>query len=204
MRKIRFLFLVIAPLFVLQTYAQHLNPVYKIGDTLSCGAIVFWVQNNDSNRSQHILVCPAADPSSTQIPWFNGSYITTNAETDILFDLPNAQKIINVQGLSGNYAALACKTYQPAVPCPDSSWYLPSKSELSYMYQNLAAKGMGNFAQEGYWTSVEQVKTTDSVLSRNARLSFIVDFYNGKSFPVDKANSYHVRPVLALYVPYQQ
>lgn len=32
-------------------------------------------------------------------------------------------------------------------------WRLPTKEELSLIYINLHKKGIGNFANEGYWTS---------------------------------------------------
>lgn len=198
----KYLLLFFIQAFAFSTEAQHpLQPKYKIGDTLSCGDIVFYAQ--DSAQIQHILVCSSKDASSSLVTWNNSNYSTTNATTDMLFDKPNADKIISALGNTGTYAALICKNYRSLTYCEgdSTSWYLPSILELNLMYTTLG--NSGSFAKEGYWTSVEQPSPSDSLSEQQSTRSWIVDFYNGRAFPVDKMNNYHVRPVRELWVQFQ-
>jgi hypothetical protein len=185
--------------------AQHtLQPKYKVGDTLSCGAIVFSVQNDSAKKVQRVLICSTVDVPNGQTPWYNGTYLTVGSTRDGLFDMANASLIVQKLGFTGKYAALLCKGYHPPTFCPDTTWYLPSKAELSLMYTNVALKGMGGFAKEGYWSSVEASATVgDSLNVKAVRKAWIVDFIDGHRFPVDKANKYHVRPVMAFRIAYQ-
>jgi hypothetical protein len=135
---------------------------------------------------QHVLICSMADAEAS-IPWDTG-YVATNAVIDILFDQLNANRVIAKLGSGYNYAALVAKKFLP----PDTSckgWYLPSKAELSLMYNNLASKRIGGFAREGYWSSVEMA---DSVVSRvrsaTQRKAWLVDFFDGIVSAIIKIN----------------
>jgi hypothetical protein len=166
---------------------------------------------------QHGLVCSMAD-QQTSAPWDTG-YLATYAFNDILFDRSNAERIVSKLG-GYSYAALIARKFIPN----DSNcinWYLPSRSELRLMYGNLAIKGRGNFAKEGYWSSVENldssVYTRDTLgSSRNVykrgenlryrntteRKAWLVDFFDGKTFTADKINKYHVRAIREFWIPY--
>ena len=163
------------------------TPKYKAGDSISCGYIFYVDPNADSSHpcSTHYLVCAYADQSSS-VTWYNTiyTYQITNATTDILFDRRNAVAID-----SFSLAANACSKFTTD-SC--SGWYLPSKTELDSMYANLAAKNIGSFAKEGYWSSIEGSK-------RHA--SWIVDFFNGREIQNDKSNKYHVRAVCEVWLP---
>lgn len=180
---------------------QHLE--YKIGDTVCCGfgstrscGIVFYVENLDSTKSgpQHGLVCAFAD-QHTGIRWYNGSYIKTYAIQDHIYAKGNADTIIERQN-TGDYAATICAKLNHDTLCP--SWYLPSREELLLIYKNIAnnsdniIKRTGNFKNEGYWSSLEESRGSKS---SNKRKAYIVDFYDGRSFPVNKSNKYRVRAV---------
>lgn len=167
---------------------------YKVGDSAFCG-IVFRVEPLDTLGSQRVLICSLKD-QAVSVAWYNGQFVSTSAVKDILFDKANADRIINVQG-QGNNAASICFN----VPLQDSSclirdtlWYLPSRAELTLIYQSLDSMSLVKFAKEGYWTSVE---FTDGTLTRKKveKKAWIVDFFNGKSFPVNKSNKYHVRAI---------
>lgn len=167
---------------------------YQIGDTAFCG-IVFYVE--DSAGRQHGLVCALKD-QAPKIFWYNGKYVTTGANKDKLFDKSNAETIIAVQGAAQNYAALICKSSKVidsmCTNVDTTAWYLPSKAELKLMYKNLAFAKKVKFAKEGYWSSLEW--KPDSLTARkNENKAWIVDFLNGKDFPVNKANKYYVRAV---------
>jgi hypothetical protein len=208
----KYILLILLHGILLPAQAQHKPaPKYKIGDTLSCGAIVFDVNNNDSFLLQKVLICAPADISAGQVTWFNGQYVLTNATIDADFDRGNALLIVSVQGNTGNYAALLCNSYLPSSMCPDTSfaWYLPSRKELSLIYTNVALNGKGSFANEGYWSSIEDslllpvTGALDNQLPMTAKRAWIVDFYDGTTFPVDKGNKYHVRPVRYFIAAYE-
>jgi hypothetical protein len=94
--------------------------------------------------------------------------------------------IVAAQG-EGNYAAKLC--YDLVLNGYDD-WYLPSKSECFAMYFNLHIyRGMGNFADELYWSSTE-------ASIGNAYSQYSNDGYppNGGYF---KSSAYHVRAIRA-------
>jgi len=159
---------------------------HKIGDSISCGYIFYVDTTLNANHpcATHFLVCAREDQSNS-VTWFNSlyTYTITNATTDILFDRANAIKID-----SFSMAANICSHYTTD-SC--TGWYLPSKTELNLIYTNLATKGVGGFANEGYWSSVEDSK-------RHA--AWIVDFYDGKEIQNDKSNKYHVRAVCEVWI----
>lgn len=165
---------------------------YHIGDSAFCG-IVFYIEDS-ANGLQHGLVAALEDQAAS-IRWNNGTYITTNAIKDVFFDRINANRIIARQGRDSEYAATVCAKYFPTAAnsfC-DTTWYLPSKEELRKLYANLAVTKKSKFAKEGYWTSIEyQLKGSRLKTQKKA---WIVDFLNGKTFPVNKVNKYHVRAI---------
>lgn len=171
------------------TRQDSVNKKYSIGDSTSCGFVFYVDPNIDSLQpcKNRYLVCAFTDQSAG-IRWYNGAYLTTNATTNGLFNKPNADRIIRVQGDSV-YAAIVCAKYLS----PDSSckgWYLPSRDELKLIYTNLAQKNIGNFANEGYWSSLEKRKNK----------AWIVDFFDGRNINVDKSNKYHIRAIRELIV----
>lgn len=179
----------------ISTFAQT-KKQYRIGDSAFCG-IVFYVQQLDTLGAQHLLVCSLKDQSE-RMHWYNGRYVNTMSVKDVLFDRDNAEQIISMQG-NGTYAATLCKDFSlqdSACPVRDTTWYLPSVAELQLMFKNLDTVASLNLANEGYWSSVE---FADSITSRkNRKQAWIVDFLDGKSFPVNKANKYHVRAIKAV------
>ena len=192
----KYLFVCLLTGLVVTSSAQT-RTQYKIGDSAFCG-IVFHVEALDTFGSQRVLVCSLKDQAAS-IPWYNGQFVTTSAVNDVLFDRANAEQVISVQD-TGNYAASVCKFFSLHIndsSCliRDTLWYLPSLAELKLMYQNLDSTGKLNFANEGYWSSVE---FTDSITpARASKKAWIEDFFNGKSLPVNKSNKYHVRAIRA-------
>lgn len=181
-------------------------PPYKVGDTV-CGGILFYVVNDNRARVQTGLVCSMVDIGNADHPWYNGNYDTTKATVDSLFDIWNANTVINKEGRSGSYAAWLANGYYVPITVKacffDSTWYLPSRVELDTLYAALRSTGKGGFANEGYWSSVEGGRlTADSISNNIPRNAWIVDFLNGNKLLVDKANNYRVRAVRKITVPY--
>jgi hypothetical protein len=66
-------------------------------------------------------------------------------------------------------------------------WFLPSKDELSLMYQNLHMNGLGNFITGWHWTSTEG----------NSTGAWYVSFVNGIKGQATKSSVLRVRAVRA-------
>lgn len=68
----------------------------------------------------------------------------------------NTNAIVNQIG-AGSYAAQACNDL---VLNTYSDWFLPSRDELTEVYNNLHVNGFGNFQNISYWTSSETTTAT--------------------------------------------
>lgn len=66
-------------------------------------------------------------------------------------------------------------------------WYLPSETELGYMYTNLYP-AIGGFAGAAYWSSTKSI-------TYPATMAYIINFSNGIHASVDKTYNYHVRAI---------
>ena len=75
----------------------------------------------------------------------------------------NTEKLVKAMGTSAyssssgtdktqDYAARLCSVLSHG---GYDDWFLPSKSELDLMYDNLKAKGIGSFSGGSYWSSSE-------------------------------------------------
>jgi hypothetical protein len=183
------LFLLVAAVNTTKAQSRQFN----IGDTLDCG-IVFHIEKDTFNR-QHLLICSMNDQSSS-ITWYNGQYIKTQATSDKLYDISNANAVFNAQG-NGSYAAALCRNFSlndSTCLIKDTLWYLPSVTELKLIYQVLDSSGRLSFTKEGYWSSVE-FSDQRSGQRATEKQAFIVDFFSGRSFPTDKSNKYHIRAI---------
>jgi len=113
------------------------------------GGIIFFLDNTKN----HGLIAATADLEYIRNPWFHGHYKVTGA-TSKSDGMSNTEKIVNVQGDSGKYAALKCAEYTGE---GYTDWYLPSKQELNRLYQQKDI--VGGFADESpskpYWSSTE-------------------------------------------------
>ena len=114
---------------------------YVVGDTAQ-GGVVFYTDNT----GQHGLISAETDQGSN-IQWYNGSYITTNATgTDIGTGKSNTTAIVSLQG-AGYYAAKIC---DELVLNGFDDWFLPSIDELQLIHNET---GLTTYAY--YWSSSE-------------------------------------------------
>ncbi len=104
------------------SFGQH-----YIGE-LYGGGIVFYIYDN----GQHGLIASLNDlDGSSGVQWYNGSEITTNAEST--WDgATNTTTIVSVQGV-GTYAAQLCDDYTGG---GQSDWYLPAVWEFQILFNN--------------------------------------------------------------------
>lgn len=106
------------------------------------GGIIFSIDTS----GQHGFIAAKAD--LPYMPWWNGSYVVTDAKGANIGDgLRNTRKIVKAQGITGTYAALACFNYKAS---GYKDWYLPSQAELAKLIRSHLAP-----AGAYYWSSTE-------------------------------------------------
>jgi hypothetical protein len=115
----------------------------SLGDSYQ-GGIIFYLDGT----GKHGLIAAPTD-QSRNTPWWNGSFLPTTA-TSTNDGASNTTKIMQAQGVVGDYAAKICRDFRGG---GFSDWFLPSKDQLNTLYnqKNL----VGGFANEIYWSSTE-------------------------------------------------
>ena len=152
--------------------------LYAIGATGPAGGLVFYDKGSYSNGWRYLEAAPAGWGGTSDDPsYIFGYYRTTDdgtnevvgTETAIGTGETNTIALVSKMGDTaykyesgnekGNYAAKACADLvvnKDGVAYDD--WFLPSKDELSLIYQNLYRKGLGGFSDSYYfksWSSSE-------------------------------------------------
>lgn len=148
-------------------FAQSTNHManrntYSVGD-FAQGGIVFWVDET----GHHGLAC-AKEDQSDETRWNAGTDGNTQAKGDGPYaGKANTSIIIAAHIAIGDdgstYAARICNELQVTEDgITYGDWYLPSKEELSLMYQNISTidataldYGGSEFAAASYWSSTE-------------------------------------------------
>jgi len=120
---------------------------YAVGDTGPAGGIVFYDEGSYTNNGWRWLEAAPSD-QSTDVQWYNGSYVPTGATfIGIGSGDANTTQIVLVQG-AGTYAASICANLSLG-GCDD--WFLPSMDDLNLMYGQKEV--VGGFASDWYWSS---------------------------------------------------
>jgi hypothetical protein len=157
---------------------------YGIGDTYQGGKIFYVFVSGDPgyvSGQVHGIIAATSDQSNG-IQWSNGSNTTTGANSNTDGNT-NTNTIVSSQG-SGSYAAKIC--YDLSLG-GYSDWYLPSKVELTKLFQNRAA--IGGLPGANYWSSTEYAS------SPAGNAWFYYTLGNGYPNYANKSNSYYVRAV---------
>ena len=131
-----------------------LTYTYAVGDTGPAGGWIFYDKGSYSDGWRYLEAAPS--DQSTEIQWYNGSYVVTGAtDTAIGTGQANTTAIVAIQG-AGSYAAQLCNDLIVGF---HSDWFLPSKDELAAMRTNLAStvadRAKYGFAYSYYWSSSE-------------------------------------------------
>ena len=151
-------------------------PVYAIGQ-LHAGGIIFYIDST----GYHGMVCTTADKGIKE--WgcrgtlINGTLLT----------IGSGQNNTNLIIAGCSTVTTAARYCNDLVENGYTDWYLPSKAELTLMYTNLHAQGLGNFGEFFYWSS--------SAYSNLYAWLYVFD--GGYADIVDKNNTLAVRPVRA-------
>lgn len=129
---------------------------YSIGDTGPAGGLVFYDKGSLSDGWRYLEVAPAITEWANK-EW--GIYGTTvNGADGITVGTgeQNTADMVTAQGTGSTYAAQLCGGLSYG---GYDDWFLPSKDELSFMYDNLKVSDVGGFADYGYWSSSEYSST---------------------------------------------
>jgi hypothetical protein len=127
--------------------------IHAIGDSYG-GGIVFYVYDG----GLHGLIASTAD-QSLGIQWSNGSiggHYTGSTGDGLLAGKMNTTLIVATQmgdALTGNFAAKVCVDYVDT-PTQLGDWYLPSITELRWLYTNNGVVG-GFDLSANYWSATE-------------------------------------------------
>lgn len=162
---------------------------YQIGDFGPAGGIVFYDKGSYSLGWRYMEAAPS------DLNFFEwgclGSLISNSNSSQIGNGLLNSVSIANYHDNLLNYYT------NPGVCNPLNNgsvvakealvfelnnykdWFLPSESELSFMYQNLQTQSLGSFTNSNYWSSTQ-------IDGNNATT---IDFSNGNSVAKSKIPS---------------
>jgi len=119
----------------------------------------------------------------------------TSADTDTYSAIgtadTNTANIIAADN-TPNIAADRCSDYTVTIGgiiggTEYTDWYLPAGEELAEMYDNLKANGIGHFANERYWTSLQYFADTNH--------AYYIDFTAGSGSHEGKTANFLVRPI---------
>lgn len=147
---------------------------------LYAGGMVFFVNETGTGG----YVCTMTD-QSLDAQWGCTGTLCGATSAGLGFGSSNTEIIVG----SCNETNCAARICSDLVYNTYDDWFLPSNAELSYMYSNLKANGLGDFATARYWSSTEL----------NANNAYDCLFYNGEisTFAGIKINQKHVRAVRA-------
>ncbi len=151
-------------------------PELKLGQSYQ-GGLIFYLDDT----TLHGLIASTYDQSVGAAWGCSGTLI------------PGSQGLVQGTGLANTNAIVTdCTTTGIAAKiCADlvtggySDWYLPSRDELSLIYDNLKLKGLGGFSNSNYWSSSEYSSTS----------SYIQSFSSGVVGQLAKSSSARVRAI---------
>jgi hypothetical protein len=183
-------------------YAQYGD--YSIGETGPAGGTVFYIDSADSFSGWKYLEAAAAETEFTSTIFgyeravYNGTNILVGTATAVGTGEANTLALVTAMGSSvyvqsfstGTTASYAAKLCSDLVSNGFDDWFLPSKDELSLIYQNLAIPGLGGFTRtlaDRYWSSSEV----------DAQNAYYHKFETNNSWATNRGNPLKARAVRA-------
>lgn len=130
------------------TFGEHR---LAIGDTGPGGGIVFYV----TDGGMHGLEAAPVSTEWTANEWGSYGTLIGGTVTSVGSGMKDSEIVaawLNANG-EADRASQVCLALEYG---NYSDWYLPSKDELNLIYVNLKLNGLGDFADNFYWSSSEE------------------------------------------------
>jgi hypothetical protein len=164
---------------------------YNVGDEGPAGGIVFYDKGNNSGGWRYLEAAPAdKEFTATWDPPGRTTKFTMDDDLALGRGLDNTKTIASILKANGGGFGAAAWECDDLVINGFNDWFLPSQTELNYMYGNLHRKGLGGFSGNWYWSS--SVRYKGMILDECA--AYCVNFHDGtQDSNGDKARKYRVR-----------
>lgn len=163
----------------LLTFGQTLN----IGDSYQGGLVAYL----DPSGAFGFIVTPSGQSSGTSWGCYGSSIPGANS-TSIDAGGGNTSTIVS----SCSDAGIAAKVCANLSLGGYSDWFLPSKNELSLLYQNKTV--LGGFANAWYWSSSQDINNPFNA-------AWAIDFTDGTTSAWNKGSSFKVRAIRRFVPP---
>ncbi len=133
-----------------KNYKVTITP-YHVGGAGQAGGSIFYDKGAYSEGWRYMEAAPASS-EGLSLPWetFDYGAIGSLANT-VGSGSTNTADIILVFGVA-SYAASYCGSLEVN---GQTDWFLPSRDELTLMFEQLHLMGLGDFSDIGYWSSSE-------------------------------------------------
>jgi TolB-like protein len=172
--------------------AQPATPAlvaYKVGDTGPAGGLIFYDKGNNSSGWRYLEVAPEA--AEFQAIWSVHSTKVDNTQEGIGYGKRNTQLIVETFSKTSGEWDTAAQKADDFVFNGFDDWFLPSRAELDQMYGSLKRRILGDFKDEWYWSSTEEVGWTTGAWG-----AYCQNFKDGKMDYGSKMDKkYYVRPI---------
>jgi len=134
----------------IQLYAIWVEQVYRIGDRGPAGGIIFYDKGNYSGGWRYLEAAPPENEFRAQFS--RNMWLSVSTRDDLGSGKVNTQRLKDALELGGEITMAAHRCTQLNIN-GYTDWFLPSKTELSWMFVNLKERGLGGFSGDWYWSS---------------------------------------------------
>jgi uncharacterized repeat protein (TIGR02543 family) len=183
-------FLVTTPVTAdITLYARwNVKTIYAIGEVGPGGGTVFYITDGGLHGLE-------AAPASTEwyAQWGKFGTAVENTYLPVGYGSSNTTRIVSVLNAAPADSGRAAQLCRGLTSGGYSDWFLPSREELTLMYQNLhkAALGpLGGFTNTNYWSSSEYS-------SFQSEYAWVLAFNAGNTAYVSKKGTQRVRAIRA-------
>ena len=175
-------------------------PDYSVGDTGPGGGLICYIDTTESYDWKYLEAAPVTWRGSHYTTDENSSWAATGSTATVVTTTDtidsgeaNTEAIVDAIGVNG-IAAYRCWNSQFG---GFKDWFLPSLVQLETMYDNLHQSALGDFEDDDYWSSVQNINVNDNQAN-------YMDFSNGHmyggvgsyvTYGTLKTNTLNIRPM---------
>ena len=131
---------------------EETKKYYQIGDIGPAGGYIFYNKGFHSDGWRYLEAAPARFDFNAE--WGAYGSVVLGTYTGVGTGRQNTQVIIDKCSELGELSKAAHWCDRIKINGFDD-WFLPSKDELYFMYQNLRQDGLGDFPVAWYWSSTQ-------------------------------------------------